>query len=246
MQMKPSILVITDTDKSYAVNHGFYNELEKPIKNNQVKVISYENIQDVGLAIYGDFTNDGKDIFIHNPYSDVYVKISNDDLFNNFLQGKSLVVKEVLAYMGAKRITVKDGIQDEKKTEAKMNSTVGYKGGKGSINAKSNWGKSFDIQSEIESYDPNRKPKSYLEVKSYIDSHGLSNDQILCLLLERLKIDGVLSGSEKYSVECFQEIKTAMELLASLNVGCLFSSSLDFSVEHHHIHKVSRELSIEF
>lgn len=247
MQMKPSILVITDADKSYAVNHGFYNELEKPIKNNQVKVISYDNIQDVGLSCFGDFTYDGKDIFILNPYSDVYVKISNDDLFNNFLLGKSLAVKEVLVSMGAKRITVKDGIKDV--IESKMDSNVdipGVNGVKGSINAKYNGINSFDVQSVIESYDPNRKPKSYLEVKSCIDSHGLSNDLSLHLLLERLKQDGVLSGSEKYSFKCLQEIKTAVEFLASLNVNHVFSSSLHFSLEQNHIHEVSRDLFIEF
>ena len=117
---------------------------------------------------------------------------------------------------------------------------------KGSINAKYNGINSFDVQSVIESYDPNRKPKSYLEVKSYIDSHGLSNDQSLHLLLERLERDGVLSGSEKYSFKCHQEIKTAMEFLASLNVNHVFSSSLHFSLEHNHIHEVSKDLSIEF
>lgn len=251
MQMKPSILVITDTDKSYGVNHGFYNELEKPIKNNQVKVISYDNIQDVGLSYSGDFTYDGKDIFILNPYSDLYVKIYNDDLFNSFLLGKSLAVKEVLVSMGAKRITVKDGIKikDVDKIESKIDSNVdipGDNGVKGSINAKYNGINSFDVQSVIESYDPNRKPKSYLEVKSYIDSHGLSNDQSLHLLLERLEQDGVLSGSEKYSFKCPQEIKTAMEFLSSLNVNQVFSSSLHFSLEHNHIHEVSKDLSIEF
>ena len=249
--MKPSILVITDTDKSYGVNHGFYNELEKPIKNNQVKVISYDNIQDVGLSYSGDFTYDGKDIFILNPYSDLYVKIYNDDLFNSFLLGKSLAVKEVLVSMGAKRITVKDGIKikDVDKIESKIDSNVdipGDNGVKGSINAKYNGINSFDVQSVIESYDPNRKPKSYLEVKSYIDSHGLSNDQSLHLLLERLEQDGVLSGSEKYSFKCPQEIKTAMEFLSSLNVNQVFSSSLHFSLEHNHIHEVSKDLSIEF
>lgn len=249
--MKPSILVITDTDKSYGVNHGFYNELEKPIKNNQVKVISYDNIQDVGLSYSGDFTYDGKDIFILNPYSDLYVKIYNDDLFNSFLLGKSLAVKEVLVSMGAKRITVKDGIKikDVDKIESKIDSNVdipGDNGVKGSINAKYNGINSFDVQSVIESYDPNRKPKSYLEVKSYIDSHGLSNDQSLHLLLERLEQDGVLSGSEKYSFKCLQEIKTAMEFLSSLNVNQVFSSSLHFSLEHNHIHEVSKDLSIEF
>ena len=249
--MKPSILVITDTDKSYGVNHGFYNELEKPIKNNQVKVISYDNIQDVGLSYSGDFTYDGKDIFILNPYSDLYVKIYNDDLFNSFLLGKSLAVKEVLVSMGAKRITVKDGIKikDVDKIDSKIDSNVdipGDNGVKGSINAKYNGINSFDVQSVIESYDPNRKPKSYLEVKSYIDSHGLSNDQSLHLLLERLEQDGVLSGSEKYSFKCPQEIKTAMEFLSSLNVNQVFSSSLHFSLEHNHIHEVSKDLSIEF
>ena len=249
MQMKPSILVITDADKSYGVNHGFYKELEKPIKNNQVKVISYDNIQDVGLSYSGDFTYDGKDIFILNPYSDVYVKISNDDLFNRFLLGKSLAVKEVLVSMGAKRITVKDGIKDVDKIESKMDSNVeipGVNGVKGSINAKYNGINSFDVQSVIESYDPNRKPKSYLEVKAYIDSHGLSNDQSLHLLLERLEQDCVLSGSEKYSFKCLQEIKTAMEFLSSLNINHVFSSSLYFSLEHNHIHEVSRDLFIEF
>ena len=64
--------------------------------------------------------------------------------------------------------------------------------------------------------------------------------------MERLEQDGVLSGSEKYSFKCLQEINTAMEFLASLNVGNVFSSSLDFGLEHNRIHEVSRDLFIEF
>lgn len=240
--MRPAILIVTDEDHLYGINHNFYPQFEDPIKYNQIKVVSNQEIDE---QIIGELTHDGKDFFILNPYINMYVKTSLKDLVNIFIQSKSQAVKEALVKMGAKIVKVKDKIKDVDRVRGKMEGRVSVMEVKGSINTSYDKTQSFDIESMIESSDPNRKPKPYTEVKSYVDTHGLNNDTGLRPLLERLEQDGILSGTEKYEFKCLQEIDTAIKILSSLDCK-FFNSSLDFSEEHYQIHEITKELLIEF
>lgn len=241
--MRPAILIVTDDDHAYGINHHFYPQFEDPITYNQIKVVSTQEIDE--QQIIGELTHDGKDFFILNPYNNKYVKTSHKDLVNIFIQSKSQAVKEALVKMGAKLIKVNDKIKDVDKVRGKMGGSVSVKEVKGSINTSYDKIQSFDIESMIVSSDPNRKPKPYTDVKSYIDTHGLNNDIGLMPLLERLKQDGILSGSEKYQFRCLQEVSSAIEILSKLDCT-FFNSSLDFSLEHNHMHEITKELIIEF
>lgn len=244
MQIKPTILIVTDEDKAYSINHYHYKTLEKPVRHNEIKVVTRKDITD-DISIYGDLTNDGKDFYILNPYSNIYIKISCEDFLYQFLLAKSHAVKEALVCLGAKRIIVTDKIKDVDTVSTNAESNASSNVVKGSINVSYKGIKSAELDSCIESCDANRKPKPYQVIKSYIDSHGLSNDCQLKMLLERLERDGILSGSEKYSFSCLQEVNSAINILANLNVK-IFNTSLDFSIEHNHIHEIKKELSIEF
>lgn len=240
--MRPAILIVTDEDHLYGINHNFYPQFEDPIKYNQIKVVSNQEIDE---QIIGELTHDGKDFFILNPYINKYIKTSHKDLVNIFIQSKSQAIKEALVKMGAKIVKVKDKIKDVDRVRGKIEGRVSVREVKGSINTSYDKIQSFDIESMIVSSDPNRKPKPYTDVKSYIDTHGLNNDIGLMPLLERLKQDGILSGSEKYQFRCLQEVSSAIEILSKLDCT-FFNSSLDFSLEHNHMHEITKELIIEF
>ena len=80
--MRPEILIVTDEDHLYGINHNFYPQFEDPIKYNQIKVVSNQEIEE---QIIGELTHDGKDFFILNPYINMYVKTSLKDLVNIFI-----------------------------------------------------------------------------------------------------------------------------------------------------------------
>ena len=75
--------------------------------------------------------------------------------------------------------------------------------------------------------------------------NGIIGDAKLMMLLNRLKEDGKIYGTEKYSVTYCSEIKTALNIAAGINYK-LFSNELDLSREKNHVHTMTKELEIVF
>ena len=242
MQCTSDLLIITDKDSVNQIKYDYYPDITSSINNGNLMVLGYDEWYDnIQIQLKSKPLCDGNDVYIRNPYSNCYIQVSDIEILDLFCEDKSLVVKEALVWMGAKHIIVEDEISD--KDTIKGGFKVDASGG--SLNTSFSRITSVDIKNTIESEDFERKAKSFEEVKSFIQSHGLSGDTKLALLCDRLKTDGKLSGKERYTLTYLNEVDFALKVLASINYK-VFSSSLDFSLEHNHIHSISKSLLIEF
>ena len=247
MQHTPDLLIIADEDKVFGIEKGYYPDITKSVHDGNLMVLGYDEWrQKSQIQLRTKPFCNGKDVYILNPYSNYYVQASDSEILDLFCEDKSLAVKETLVWMGAKHIIVEDEVSDKDtikggmKIDASTPNDIG-----GSLNTSFSRLTSVNIKNTIESEDYERKPKSFEEVKSFIQSHGLSGDTKLALLCDRLKTDGKLSGKERYTLTYLNEVDFALKVLASINYK-VFSSSLDFSLEHNHIHSISKSLLIEF
>lgn len=247
MQNSPDLLIITDADSVYEITHDYYPNITKSIKSGNLMVLGYEDWSNNKLIqLKSKPLCNGNDVYILNPYSNRYIQASDSEILDLFCEDKSLVVKEALVWMGAKHIIVEDEVSDKDtikgglKIDASTANGIG-----GSLNTTFSRITSVNIKNKIESEDFERKAKSFNEVKSYMQTHGLSGDTKLTLLCDRLKVDGKLSGKERYTLSYLNEVDFALKVLASINYK-VFSSSLDFSLEHNHIHSITKSLLIEF
>ncbi|MBR6869760.1 MAG: hypothetical protein IKM93_08090 [Bacteroidales bacterium] len=248
MNQLPDILIIADEDTVYGVEHGYYPDLTKSVQDGNLMVLGYDNWRNnTDILLKERPLCKGEDVYIRNPYTNRYIKASDNELLDIFCEEKSLVIKEALVMMGAKHIIVEDNVFDkeQKNKGFKARLSNNAKGIGGSLNTSFSRTESLNIKNQIESEDPNRIPKSYHEVSDFMDNHGLNNDTKLCLLRDRLKRDGKLTGKEHYTLTYLNEINSALNVLSSIDYK-IFSGSLDFSLEHNHIHSISKKLIIEF
>lgn len=247
MQETPDLLIITDKERVFRFTHNYRPGIQKAIEDRRLMVLDYENwSNNRQITLFSNPLCDGKDVYIRNPYSNCYIRASDSQILDLFCQAKSQAVKEVLVCMGAKHIIVEDEVSDKDsiKGDTKINASTANGIG-GSLNTSFSWITSVNFKSTIESIDSQRTPKSYDEVTSFMQSHGLSGDTTLTLLCERLKADGKLSGTEKCTLTYLNEVDSALKVLASIDYK-IFNSSLDFSREHNHIHCITKSLHIEF
>ncbi len=246
MQPLADILIIADEDKIYGVEHGYYHpSLKDSLDCGNLLLVPYGEWKNCSLKVKTAPLFNGEDIYIRNPYSNCYISYSDNELLDVFCEDKSLVVKEALVRMGAKHIVVEEVVKDKDTLKATLNAGVKAGAGGGSLNTKFSRMSSLDIKTCIESHDPERKPMSIQKVDEYLISHGLANDTKLTLLAERLRETGQLSGHEKYTVKYLNEVQFALNILSKVDYK-VFSANLDFSLEHIHLHTISKELDITF
>lgn len=245
MQPLADILIVADEDKIYGVEKDYYPSLKEAVDNGNLLLIPYTEWRESSLKLRSTPLCNGEDIYIRNPYFNYYISSSDNELLDIFCEDKSVAIKEALVWMGAKHIVIEEEVKDEDRLKASLD--VGVKGGldAGSLNTKFAKMSSLDIKTRIESHDNDRTPKSIQEVGGFLSRHGLIQDTKLSLLAERLRVDGKLSGSEKYTVTYLNEVQFALNILAKVDYK-VFSSNLDFSLEHNHLHTFSRVLDITF
>lgn len=241
---KPELLIIADDDLAYGINHGYYPEMEEQIHHGNLEVSSI-NSDHRPFNLTKRPLGNGKDIYVRNPYADSYVSLWDSGILNDFINTKSLAIKEVLVRMGAKHICLKEETKDIDSSKTTINAKASLKlatiNGGGSYKRCS----SANVKSQIESHDPSRQTKSVDKVEEFMKIHGLIGDSTLKMLLDRLKEDGSLHGIEKYSVTYCSEIENALNIAANINFK-LFSSELDLSHEHNHVHTMCKEIEIIF
>lgn len=244
--MNPDLLIIAGEDVLYGVDKGYYPDITKAVRSGNLVVVSDDRWRDCSLKLKTPPLCNGTDVYIRNPYTNCYIPASDNELLDNFVEDKSIAIKEAFVWLGAKDIVIEKSIEDKDTT--KLNSELKVKSANntgGSLNVNFSRITSVDIITMIESHDPSRKPKSPEVIESFLYDHGLLNDTRITVLLERLKIEGVLTGTEKYTITYLNEVEFALKILASLDYK-VFSGSLDFSLEHNHLHKFSESLKLTF
>lgn len=242
-QMKPELLIVANEELSYGMKHGYYPDFLHNIKSGNLDVLSMEEATQENLSKRP--MGNGMDFYIYNPYFDQYISMWDSDILNKLVSDKSYAIKETLVRMGAKDIILKEETSDSESTHYNIQNKTSLELANADVSIDYDYSSSVNLKSYIESHDVNRIPKEYLKVKEFMIKHGLWGDAKLRLLLERLKEDGQLSGTEKYEVTYLSEIKNALNIAANINYK-LFNDTLDFSRTHNHVHTISKTLEINF
>lgn len=249
MKDKPDLLIIADDDLSYGIEKGYYPNLSTQINLGNLRVYPLGDslsLETDGVYLATSPNGDGKDFYVRNPYTNIYVSMLDPDVLNTFGLSKSQKVKEALVKMGAKDIVLEEEINDKDKTSYKSNVKMNAeKIVKAEINGNNKIEFSADLKTTIESHDSNRTPKDYKEVEEYLVTHGLGNDSFLRSLCERLKTDGKISGKEKWVVTYSSEVRKALDIASKIDYK-LFSTDLDFSREHNHVQEIRKCLEVDF
>lgn len=242
-KMKPELLIVTNEELTYGMENGYCPDFSQNIKNGNLSVLSLDEARNENLSKRP--LGNGMDFYVYNPYNNQYVCMWDSDILNKFVSDKSYAIKEALVRMGAKDIILKEDMSDSDNTHYNIQNKASLQLANADVSIDYESSSSVNLKSCIESHDINRKPKEYQKVKDFMIKHGLRGDTKLNLLLERLKEDGQLSGTEKYEVTYLSEIKSALNIAANINYQ-LFNDTLDFSKTHNHVHTISKTLEINF
>ena len=246
----PPVLYVVDDDFAYGINHGYYPE----INTDNLCIVGCEALKKdpQRYEISGVVLHDKKDVFIRNPYTNLYYRTNDPELMNKFFEDKMLYVRDALVMMGAKNILLTEDIKDKDSLKVKGGHSTDLKGKKvkvqGSLNTSFTKDASFETKRSIESSDPERKPCDPEKVKAFLQDHGLAKETNLNLYCDRLR-DGRLSGgTEQYELTYFTEISNALNILSAVKWEVFGdgAATLDFTREHNHIHKISFSLRVEF
>lgn len=242
--MNDKVLIVVKSYTKRGIEKGYYQGWEEAIKRGSLKVVTYEELEqqsDIKIQPSG-----GNDIYVFNPYSNVYLRaVDNANLMDEFYMGKSLVIKEAFVMMGAKHIVLRDEVIDKDNLQGSTGVKASTSTNNGSLNATFNKLNSTELKTKIESHDENRKARNAEEVRGFLNSRGLVGDEALQLLCDRLEKDGYLSGEESYTLTFYKEIEKALNVLSTLDCS-VFNSSLDFSRDHNHIQKITKEIYVNF
>lgn len=251
--MKPQLLIVTEEEITYGVEHGYYPEFFPAIQCGSLAIVSREEIVKDNKRKNPKYRLDrsempvgnGQDFYMWNQYSNIYRSIWNQDILNILVSDKSFAVKEILVRMGAKDVVLMDDVAQSDKKDVVAKNTADLKIGKGNVEVKYNNVSTQNIKSKIESHNPNNTPRSPQIVEELMEKYGLAYDSYLEKLLERLKVDGKLEGTERYTITYSNEIKSALNIAAQINYQ-LFDDDLDFSQEHTFVRTISKTIDINF
>ena len=103
----------------------------------------------------------------------------------------------------------------------------------------------MDIKHTVESHDESRLPHSADKVWEYLRTHNLITEDNLVHFAERLERDGFLRGTEEVRITFCSEIKSALNILSSLNYK-VFNSKFDIERKKSAIHTVEKILEVHF
>lgn len=243
--LMPKLLYVdqSDGDLKNGIKLGYYPELLPPIENGSLMVITPKESKKYRLLTPP--VGNGMDFYVSNPSSQNYLSLWDSETLRILISDKSFAVKEALVWMGAKDIVLVQNAVDTDITNIDFKNQVGLKLANVDVNADYSSSMTFNLKSSIESHDVNRRPKPAEKVADFMNLHGLGNDVSLLMLLNRLKEDGELHGSEIYEIVFLSEMQNALNVAANINYK-LFNDTLDFSKKHNHIKTISRTIKINF
>ena len=242
MENKADVLVVLDNEMVYGLRNGFYPDY-RDVQDCQVISIDEFHAQEIKAP---SPALDGNDVYMRNPYTkDVFISIIDDDIEKKMISGRAYAVREALVMMGAKSISLEENISDTDSSQASVGVLGKYAGVKGSVNVDYEKSISLTLKHVIESHDESRQPRPVDEVWEYLRTHNLMIEDNLVHFAERLKRDGYLGGEETVRITFCSEIKSALNILSSLNYK-VFSSKIDVESKKASIHTVEKILKVTF
>ena len=243
--MEKDLLMVVSKDYLYGINHGAYPELLADDVKRRVKFIVAEEINQSELPLHTSPSFDDKDIYIKDSHSNLYVKMDDNDIEELFIISQCTAVNEALVWMGAKSIRIKRTIKDVDKKETEVNGDAKYALVDGDVHVGWDNSKSINLEVFLSSEDLNCKPKSFEEVNTYINEHGLANNSFLMSLAGRLKDGGRISGKMEITVNLLSELKSSLHCAANLHAK-LLNAHVDAKSKHEHIHEYRSVVEVDF
>ena len=186
--MKDLLMVV---GKQYlnGLKKGWFDKSVTNDVKSRVEFVDQNDIVNSNITLHTVPTYRGKDLYIKDSHSNVYVSMDDDNIEKLFITSQCNAVKEALVRMGAKRITIKKAVKDVEKEETAVNGNAKHAIVKGEVHVGWDKSTSINLQGMISSEDPNREPKPFADVMAFINEHGLANDTFLTGLADRLKCD---------------------------------------------------------
>lgn len=243
--MNKELLIVVDKDYHNGLKSGFYPEMLTDDVKRRVEFVNSDEVIQPNVTLHTLPSFDGKDVYIKDSHSNLYVKMDDNDIEELFIISQCTAVKEALVWMGAKSIRIKRTIKDVDKKETKVNGDAKYALVDGDVQVGRDNSKSINLEGVLSSEDLNRKPKSFEVVNTYIYEHGLANNPFLMRLAERLKHDGRISGKEEITVNWLSELKSSWNFAANLHAK-LLNVHVDAKSKHEHIHEYRSVVEVDF
>lgn len=242
--MKDLLMVV---GKQYlnGLNKGWYDKSVTNDVKRRVEFVDQDDIVNSNITLHTVPTYRGKDLYIKDSHSNVYVSMDDDNIEKLFITSQCNAVKEALIRMGAKRITIKKTVKDVEKEETAVNGNAKYALVKGEVHVGWDKSTSINLQGMISSEDPNREPKPFADVMAFINEHGLANDTFLTTLAERLKCDERLSGKEEMTVNWLCELKSSWNFAVDIKAK-LVNAHADAMHKKEHIHEFTSVIEVDF
>ena len=242
--MKDLLMVV---GKQYlnGLNKGWYDKSVTNDVKRRVEFVDQDDIVNSNITLHTVPTYRGKDLYIKDSHSNVYVSMDDDNIEKLFITSQCNAVKEALVRMGAKRITIKKAVKDVEKEETEVNGNAKHAIVKGEVHVGWDKSTSINLQGMISSEDPNRKPKPFADVMAFINEHGLANDTFLTGLAKRLENDERLSGKEEYSVNWLSELKSSWNFAVDIKAK-LVNAHVDAMHKKEHIHEFTSVIEVDF
>ena len=242
--MKDLLMVV---GKQYlnGLNKGWYDKSVTNDVKRRVEFVDQDDIVNSNITLHTVPTYRGKDLYIKDSHSNVYVSMDDDNIEKLFITSQCNAVKEALVRMGAKRITIKKTVKDVEKEETAVNGNAKYALVKGEVHVGWDKSTSINLQGMISSEDPNREPKPFADVMAFINEHGLANDTFLTTLAERLKCDERLSGKEEMTVNWLCELKSSWNFAVDIHAK-LVNAHADAMHKKEHIHEFTSVIEVDF
>ena len=227
------------------LNKGWFDKSVTNDVKRRVEFVDQDDIVNSNITLHTVPTYRGKDLYIKDSHSNVYVSMDDDNIEKLFITSQCNAVKEALVRMGAKRITIKKTVKDVEKEETAVNGNAKYALVKGEVHVGWDKSTSINLQGMISSEDPNREPKPFADVMAFINEHGLANDTFLTTLAERLKCDERLSGKEEMTVNWLCELKSSWNFAVDIHAK-LVNAHADAMHKKEHIHEFTSVIEVDF
>ena len=242
--MKDLLMVV---GKQYlnGLKKGWFDKSVTNDVKSRVEFVDQNDIVNSNITLHTVPTYRGKDLYIKDSHSNVYVSMDDDNIEKLFITSQCNAVKEALVRMGAKRITIKKAVKDVEKEETAVNGNAKHAIVKGEVHVGWDKSTSINLQGMISSEDPNREPKPFADVMAFINEHGLANDTFLTGLAERLENDERLSGKEEYSINWLSELKSSWDFAVDIKAK-LVNAHTDTMHKKEHIHEFTSVIEVDF
>ena len=109
--MKDLLMVV---GKQYlnGLKKGWFDKSVTNDVKSRVEFVDQNDIVNSNITLHTVPTYRGKDLYIKDSHSNVYVSMDDDNIEKLFITSQCNAVKEALVRMGAKRITIKKAVKD--------------------------------------------------------------------------------------------------------------------------------------